>query len=510
MEDATTANEERTLWDLCEVVAAGAATEQEIAELERRICGDVRAARTYLDYAGLHADLLQITSASHSRRAVARELGIETRVVGSRHLAWLVGLVAVLLVSAGVFLWTPEAAELSVLPTRLPVIDGMAVLSRIENVTWSEGASAFKAGQLLRSRDWLAIDAGLVEVEFGQGAVVVLEGPARFTARSTAVGELAFGRLAAVVPPWAEGFRVETAELTVVDLGTKFEVEVTRDDRVDVAVTKGEVELVQSDEAAATSSPSGTRLVEGQAVRVDGGRVETITAEDSLRSLSNELPYRPDHTQAEVIARYRRDFLVGTANEPRTVGPWTYWTNADGPLGRSSAYTELRWDSRRSTYDPNGDQAVLAGGKLYAANLSHRGGHPGAGKDQHKSNEDHYVIAAFEVPRDAVYRIESGWLVRCESRDDIANQAVDLVVLVNDENPVFSATCNRDGLVQFQCSLGALSQGDRVYVAVGPRGVDFNDRFEWDFAVVREIESPAVAARDQEAAVVCQLEGTGI
>ena len=156
-----------------------------------------------------------------------------------------------------------------------------------------------------------------------------------------------------------------------------------------------------------------------------------------------------------------------------------------------------RWNGRlfgtamgrkAQVYDPNGDQGVLAGSELYAANLSYRGGHPGAGRDQTKANLDHYVIAAYDVPTDGIFRIESGWLVRRESREDIVNQAVNLVVHVNEKAPIFSETCNRDGLLKFCCPLGSLREGDRVHVAVGPYGVDFNDRFEWDFAIVREID----------------------
>ena len=89
---------------------------------------------------------------------------------------------------------------------------------------------------------------------------------------------------------------------------------------------------------------------------------------------------------------------------------------------------------------------------------------------------------------DGVFRIESGWLVRRESREDIANQSVDLIIHINEQAPIFSETCNRDGLLKFCCPLGTVRKGDRVFVAVGPQGVDFNDRFEWDFAIVRELD----------------------
>ena len=49
----------------------------------------------------------------------------------------------------------------------LPAIDGMAVITDIEDVEWSGGAYVFRRGQLLKSSNWLAIEAGHLEIEVG-------------------------------------------------------------------------------------------------------------------------------------------------------------------------------------------------------------------------------------------------------------------------------------------------------------------------------------------------------
>ena len=497
---------DRELIELCELVCTGSATEQQSADLEQRMLAGSEAANVYLNYAALHADLLQITSALHGRRAVIEY--VETRrsywsnLAGpsARLLAGVGAAAATLLVVFATY-WMLGDNQVAMHPSSrsLPEIDGMAVISGIDDVVWSEPSRVFEVDQLLRSEDWVAFESGHVEIEFGQGAVVVLEGPARFAARSTSVGQLEYGKLAAVVPPWADGFRVDTSSVRVVDRGTKFELNVTRDQRVDVAVTKGEVELFGNG-ANPDLWETPTRLVEGQAARAEGDRVEQIIADEALRTLTQKLPPRPDHTEVEVVARYRRDFVKGVSNRPRSSGQWQYLVNSWAPIGGAEGYSELIWDSRREVYDPNGDQDWLAGSRLHAANLSHRGGHPGSGKDQTKNDQDHYVIAAYDVPRDGVYRIESGWLVRFESREDIANQAVDLVVHINEDPPIYRETCSRDGLLRFGGTLGLLNQGDRIYVAVGPHGVDHNDRFEWDFAIVRMLDRTGSIAANAIAA----------
>ncbi len=74
--------------------------------------------------------------------------------------------------------------------------------------------------------------------------------------------------------------------------------------------------------------------------------------------LSDKLPFRPDHTQVEVVAKYRRDFVDGTSNQPRTSGRWHYFTNSWTPIGEAEGYSELLWDTKRRVYDPNGDRAT--------------------------------------------------------------------------------------------------------------------------------------------------------
>jgi hypothetical protein len=99
-------------------------------------------------------------------------------------------------------------------------------------------------------------------VVFYSGARVVIEGPADLRLVSAHEAACPSGRLLAEVPEPARGFRLSTAQLDLVDLGTSFGIDATPR-QTEVHVFKGEVEL-----------RAGTRgkqsLVERQAAVVQG------------------------------------------------------------------------------------------------------------------------------------------------------------------------------------------------------------------------------------------------
>lgn len=117
----------------------------------------------------------------------------------------------------------------------------VATVARVETATWQDGAargegSRFKAGGRLR------LASGLVELDVGGKGRMVVEGPAdlEFTAADRAV--LRRGRVVMRVTPAGHGYRMETPEGAVVDLGTEFGVSVAENGEVETHVLDGEVE----------------------------------------------------------------------------------------------------------------------------------------------------------------------------------------------------------------------------------------------------------------------------
>lgn len=131
----------------------------------------------------------------------------------------------------------------------------VAVLTRGVNLEWESAAIA--PGTPL-SPGWLKLKSGIAQIEFYQGARVVIEGPAELQLVSSGEATCTRGKLSAHVPPQAKGFRIQTPKGTIVDLGTEFGLDVS-DASAEVHVFKGEVELHKSTESMKS-------LKEGQAM----------------------------------------------------------------------------------------------------------------------------------------------------------------------------------------------------------------------------------------------------
>ena len=138
----------------------------------------------------------------------------------------------------------------------------VAMLTRTVAARWSVSTGPLRVGGALEP-GWLRLESGLAQVVFYSGARVVIEGPAELQLISPGEAACPSGRLLAEVPPPARGFRLKIQQLTVVDLGTAFGIDATRD-RAEIHVFQGKVELFSG--AAPKQSLSG-----GEAAAMDGG-----------------------------------------------------------------------------------------------------------------------------------------------------------------------------------------------------------------------------------------------
>lgn len=124
----------------------------------------------------------------------------------------------------------------------------------------------------------LQLKAGYAHIQFYSGATVILEGPADFWLTSRTAAYCASGKLRANVPAHAEGFRIGTPTVDVVDRGTEFGLRVDKDDKAEVHVFQGKVEMYGPNDAE--QAPPHTELKTGQGVRLDGQAVAKSIATD--------------------------------------------------------------------------------------------------------------------------------------------------------------------------------------------------------------------------------------
>lgn len=118
-------------------------------------------------------------------------------------------------------------------------------------------------------RDYALIQ-GMVELGFPNGATAVIQGPASFRVEGNELLALDIGQCSVHAPPGAEGFRVETPEISIVDRGTRFSVNVSQSSETDVQVVEGAADVYRKSspenvEEDAASAP--LRLEEKEAMR---------------------------------------------------------------------------------------------------------------------------------------------------------------------------------------------------------------------------------------------------
>jgi ferric-dicitrate binding protein FerR (iron transport regulator) len=239
-----------------------ALTPEEKTELEQMLGTSPQARRNFWEHARFHALLREAGAEGRGRELAveprrARRNGV-TEMLGMlwEHAGWAVAAAAVVVAIVGIWLARQQIDGHADQTT-----SAVAVLTQAVDVEWMPGSEPHSVGAAL-SPGWLRLKAGLAQVEFNDGARVIVEGPAELEVRSRSEAFCRAGRLSAQVPVAAQGFTVASARMTVVDLGTAFGFEAQGETAV-VDVFEGKVRLV--DAAAAPKH----ELRAGEALGVD-------------------------------------------------------------------------------------------------------------------------------------------------------------------------------------------------------------------------------------------------
>lgn len=118
--------------------------------------------------------------------------------------------------------------------------DALAVIVSMQDPVWEKGRP-YHADSMLTPGPF-RLQAGAVVLRFFSGASVFVEGPADLDLISSFHLICRRGRLQAEVPPQAVGFSIETPQTRIIDRGTSFVLDVSRN-ASKVHVKKGEIEL---------------------------------------------------------------------------------------------------------------------------------------------------------------------------------------------------------------------------------------------------------------------------
>ena len=175
----------------------------------------------------------------------------------------------------------------------------VAHVTGLVNCDWPVGFTPLKFGDSLAPGQRLKLEKGLMQVTFGTGAKVVLEGPTDFTVTTPSQATLESGKIAAAVPRFARGYTILTPTAEIVDLGTEFGVDVDSAGRSQIHVFEGDVvarprdgashsELIQArqDEAVEFFAPTE----KARRIPVDSGKFVRRLTEDVAADKLPPLP----------------------------------------------------------------------------------------------------------------------------------------------------------------------------------------------------------------------------
>jgi hypothetical protein len=267
--------------DAVAAVCHGSVTEAEMRALNELLRSDSGARDEYLMRVELHARLAsepdlfaQSPEAAAAAGMPDLSLGDRRRISPSkpevprrkRTQRRALALAACLaLLAAGVWgLWFRRLA-----PRYGATSSAVAMLTRALDARWAQSTQPLRVGGALEP-GWLRLESGLAQVVFYSGARVVMEGPTELQLVSPTEAVCPAGRLLAEVPQPARGFRLKTAQLNVVDLGTSFGIDASGG-RTEVHVFKGKVEFFAG---TAAKQP----LDEGRAAVVQGNSPPKLMA----------------------------------------------------------------------------------------------------------------------------------------------------------------------------------------------------------------------------------------
>ncbi len=154
--------------------------------------------------------------------------------------------------------------------------------------TSGDAAHEWVAGHHLRLGH-LQMTSGHVQMRLTSGVLLDVAAPVEMQFVDAMHVRVSLGQVTADVGEQGKGFIVDTAQAQVVDLGTKFGVDVAQSGHTDVVVFQGEVEVFDRQTKSPQSTPMA-RLVEGEAVRVDArqqlSRIMNVTSTTSTAEWS--------------------------------------------------------------------------------------------------------------------------------------------------------------------------------------------------------------------------------
>ena len=326
-------NENNRLKNLISSMLDESISDAESQELDQILQDSPEAREVYRRYIDMHFSVAEISEDKEAIKfteSLPKPEELPEKFSSMRHrLLFFQVLAACLAVASAIaFLNTKEIVkEIEIVKTvkeKMP----LATISKIsDDIQWS--STSKNVGEQISDED-IIITKGQLIITYNHGAEIKIEGPAHYSLKSLELAEMKYGQLAAKVPEAAQGFTIEAPKAAIVDLGTEFALNVTKEGKSQVYVYEGEV-------VSSLLNPDGTTLINANLYGDEGIEIDSATETVSdLKDTNNFI---------RVDQKSENDLIISQnyINTVKKHKPFAYWRfeKADDKTIRNEMSSDL-------------------------------------------------------------------------------------------------------------------------------------------------------------------------
>jgi len=294
---------------LFEASIAGTLTPQQQEDLESALAESEPLRVAYLQAMSMHLDLDQLSRSDEDIPELVKTTG---QTVGPNHHSpwqsrfYLAGLAASVLavVSLVTYLLTiTQTNPVAVAPQNTKEDFAPIIVEAANATLFGQGGDPVP-GQKVAIGQKYVLTKGFLGIEFQSGARAVIQAPSVFTAKGRESLLVRSGKCSIYAPPGAEGFELLSPSAEIVDLGTRFVVDIAETGETQLVVVEGEATLSSLEEGERPIM----HLRSGDMAQVEPG----MPPQRSIGSLSSRayLDRLPDR-----IIRYETTMIDSYADE---------------------------------------------------------------------------------------------------------------------------------------------------------------------------------------------------
>jgi len=243
----------------------------------------------------------------------------------------------------------------------------VGLLSKTVNAQWQDPNGQISDGSALYAGP-MSLVKGYAEIDFEDGATVIVEAPVKFSLESTHQMYLQEGRVVVKMNGASEQlFVVRSPSASVVDLGTEFGVKVDSNGKTETHVFEGQIQVHDSSEPLRSAKKLLLTAGQGAAVSDDKITAKEIDSEQFVRAgkfewllYSSQLRDDPSlvayYTFEKDIAAPNKLKNVAVSTQGRLTGDF-YSARRNGQLPK---WTAGRWAGKSALeFDREQDQVVV-------------------------------------------------------------------------------------------------------------------------------------------------------